>query len=159
MSGPARLLGRGAELVGAAIFATMFGAFLLQIFMRYVVNQPLGWTLELCMITYIWLVFWACAFLLKERDHIAFTMLYHGAPPPARRVLALLSAVALAGAMIAALPATYDFVAFMARDHTWILKVRFDVVFSVFIAFMVAVAVRQIHVVWTLVRAGWRSHV
>ena len=66
------MLGRGAELVGAAIFATMFGAFLLQIFMRYVVNQPLGWTLELCMITYIWLVFWACAFLLKERDHIAF---------------------------------------------------------------------------------------
>ena len=60
-----RRLVMGAELVGAALFATMFGAFLLQIFMRYAVRNPLGWTLELCMIAYLLLVFWGGAFLTR----------------------------------------------------------------------------------------------
>lgn len=151
-------LKRGAELVGAALFATMFGAFLLQIFMRYVVNSPLGWTLELCMVTYLWLVFWGCAFMLRERDHIAFNILYHGAPPPVRRVLALLSAIVLAAAMIAALPATYDFVSFMGRTSTWVMHIRFDLLFSIFLLFMAAVAIRQLIVLRQLLGKEWQNH-
>ena len=155
---PLGLLSRGAELVGAAIFATMFGAFLLQIFMRYVVNQPLGWTLELCMVAYLWLVFWGCAFLLRERDHIAFNIVYHAAAPPVRRVLAVLSATVLAGAMIAALPATFDFVSFMGRTSTWVLHIRFDVLFAIFLVFMAAVAIRQLIHLRQLFGADWQKH-
>ena len=155
---PLGLLSRGAELVGAAIFATMFGAFLLQIFMRYVVNQPLGWTLELCMVAYLWLVFWGCAFLLKERDHIAFNIVYHAAAPPVRRVLAALSATVLAAAMIAALPATFDFVSFMGRTSTWVLHIRFDVLFAIFLVFMAAVAIRQLIHLRQLFGADWQKH-
>ena len=148
---------RGAELVGAAIFACMFGAFLLQIFMRYVVNQPLGWTLELCSICYVWLAFWGSAFLLRERDHVTFNLISHSVSPPARRVMALLSAVAIAAAMVAALPATFDFVSFMERMRTDVLRWRFDSVYSVFIVFMAAVAVRQVIRAWRLSRPGWRD--
>ena len=152
------MLSRGAELVGAAIFAAMFGAFLLQIFMRYVVNQPLGWTLELCMVAYLWLVFWGCAFLLRERDHIAFNIVYNGAPPPVRRVLAVVSAIVLAAAMIAALPATFDFVSFMGRTSTWVLHIRFDLLFSIFLVFMAAVAIRQLIHLRQLFGADWQKH-
>ncbi len=155
---PLGALSRGAELVGAAIFATMFGAFLLQIFMRYVVNQPLGWTLELCMVAYLWLVFWGCAFLLRERDHIAFNIVYNGAPPPVRRVLAAVSAAVLAAAMIAALPATFDFVSFMGRTSTWVLHIRFDVLFSIFLIFMAAVAIRQLIHLRQLLGRHWQKH-
>ena len=155
---PLGVLSRGAELVGAAIFATMFGAFLLQIFMRYVINQPLGWTLELCMVAYLWLVFWGCAFLLRERDHIAFNIVYHAAAPPVRRVLAAVSAVVLAAAMIAALPATFDFVSFMGRTSTWVLHIRFDVLFAIFLIFMAAVAIRQLIHLRQLLGADWRDH-
>ncbi len=155
---PLRIASRGAELVGAAIFATMFGAFLLQIFMRYVVNQPLGWTLELCMVAYLWLVFWGCAFLLRERDHIAFNIAYHAAPPPVRRILAAVSAVVLAAAMIAALPATFDFVSFMGRTSTWVLHIRFDLLFSIFLVFMAAVAIRQLIHLRQLFGADWQKH-
>ena len=151
-------LSRGAELVGAAIFAAMFSAFLLQIFMRYVVNQPLGWTLELCMISYLWLVFWGCAFLLQERDHIAFNILYQGVSPPVRRVLALLGAAVLATVMIAALPATYDFVSFMKRTSTWVLHIRFDLLFSIFLIFMAAVVIRQLIAIRRLLGADWKNH-
>ena len=43
-----RLPHRGADLVSARLFALMFGAFLLQVFTRYVLNDPVTWTQELC---------------------------------------------------------------------------------------------------------------
>ncbi|MEQ8968079.1 MAG: TRAP transporter small permease subunit [Azospirillaceae bacterium] len=151
------VLQRAADLVGAALFAALFGAFVLQIFMRYVVREPLGWTLEACMIAYVWMVFWAAAFMTRERDHVAFTMIYDGVAPPVRRILALLSALVLGAAFFAALPATYDFISFMALDKTWILKIRFDYVYGVFLAFLIAVAVRQVLRVFDLARPGWHD--
>ena len=151
-------LRRGAELVAAVLFATMFGAFVLQVFMRYVVNQPLTWSLEVCLITYLWIVFWSAAFLVRERDHVAFNLFYDGASPPVRRVLAILAAVAIGGSFLAALPATFDFVSFMAIDVTWVLELRFDLVFSVFILFMVMVILRQALSLRKLLSRAWREH-
>ncbi|HET6522604.1 MAG TPA: TRAP transporter small permease [Geminicoccaceae bacterium] len=148
-------LGRGAELVGAALFAVMFGTFLLQIVMRYVVRQPLGWTIELCMVCFIWIVFWSSAFMLRERDHVSFNLLYNGAAPPVRRVLAALSAGVLAVALLAALPATADYVAFMRRYGTPTLDIPFAYVYSVFPVFMAAVALREAVRLVRLFRAGW----
>ena len=152
------VLRRGAELVGAALFAAMFGTFLLQIFMRYVVRQPLGWTIEVCMICFIWIVFWSCAFTLDEREHVSFNLLYHEARPRVRRVLAVLSAAVLAVALLAAFPATLDFVAFMRRYGTPILDLPFHLVFGVFLLFMAAVGLRQLVRLARLLRPGWERH-
>lgn len=150
-------LERGAELVAALLFATMFGAFVLQVFMRYVVNRPLEWTLEVCLIAYVWIVFWSGAFLVREREHVAFNLVYAGVRPRARRVLAVLIALATGVGFAAALPATFDFVKFMGIDTTWVLELRFDVVFSVFLAFMVAVVVRAVMRVRELLSKDWQD--
>jgi TRAP-type C4-dicarboxylate transport system permease small subunit len=46
------------EGVAAAAFALMFAAFTIQIFSRYVLNMPVAWSLELCTISNVWVVFW-----------------------------------------------------------------------------------------------------
>ena len=153
------VLGRGAELIGAALFAVMFGTFLLQTVMRYVVRQPLGWTIELCMICFIWIVFWSGALTLRERDHVSFSLLYQEVGPRTRRVFAILNAALLAVALAAALPATLYYVAFMRRYGTPILDVPFHLVYAVFLLFMVAVAVRQAVQLVRLLRAGWERHI
>ncbi len=152
-------LERGAEFVAAAIFAVMFGAFLLQVFMRYVVNDPLRWSLEVSLIAYVWIVFWSAAFLVKERDHVAFNMFYAAARPALRRVLAILGTAAIGGAFVAAFPATYDFVSFMGIDRTWVLELRFDLVFSVFLLFMIAVILRSALQLGRLFSRRWREHI
>lgn len=150
--------GKGAELVAAVLFASMFGAFLLQVFMRYVVNSPLTWSLEVCLITYVWIVFWSCAFLLKERDHVAFNMIYNGVAPPVRRILAIVGTFLIGAAFVAAFGPSFDFISFMAIDSTWVLELRFDLVFSVFLLFMLAVIVRSAIGLWRLLAGDWRSH-
>ncbi len=152
-------LRRGAELVGAALLAAMFGAFLLQVLMRYVVNQPLEWSLEICLITYVWFVFWTLAFLMDEREHVAFGLIYQSVAPPVRRIMAMLSAAMIALAFSAALPATWDFISFMAIDSTWVLHLRFDLVFFVFLLFMVAAIARALLRLWRLAGRGWTTQI
>lgn len=150
------LLKRGAELVSVALLTAMFGAFLLQVFTRYVLNAPLGWTVEACVVLYLWTVFWTAAFLLRERDHVAFTMLFDAVPPPARRVMAI-AAVGLVGlAFAAALPAIVDYVAFMRIDSTPVMRIRFDLVYAIFPLFAAAVVLRAALSLRRLLGAGWR---
>ena len=149
---------RGAELVAAVLFAAMFGTFLLQVLMRYVFNLPLQWSLEFDLIAYIWIVFWAGAFLLKPRDHISFSLIYDAANPQQKRVLSIAGTILLGGAFLAALPATYDFISFMAIESTPVIRWRFDIVFSVFLLFVLAVVIRSVWHLVCLARRDWRNH-
>ena len=56
---------RGAELVAALLFAAMFGAFIVQVVSRYVFDDPVSWSLEICSITYVWIVFLTSATILR----------------------------------------------------------------------------------------------
>ena len=153
------LAGRGADYVGALLFAIMFASFILQVFSRYVLNAPIGWTLEACLLSYIWFVFWASSFMLKEEEHVSFTLLSDGAPPPVRRLLLVLSTVLTGGIFLLALPATADWVAFMKIDKTWDLHIRFDLVYSIFVVFMAAVILRAAFKLVRLFGRDWRTEV
>ena len=150
-------LRKGAEFVAVGFFVAMFGAFLLQVFMRYVVNHPLGWTSEACVIFYIWVIFWTAAFLLRERDHVAFTMVFDAASPPARRVMAIVGAAAIGGAFIAGFPAMFSFITFMKIDVTPVTRIRFDYVYSVWILFVLAVIARSLASLVRLLGRNWRQ--
>ena len=55
---------------------SMFVAFIVQIVFRYLLNFPIGWTSELTVIAWLWLVLWGAAFVVKEREEIRFDLLY-----------------------------------------------------------------------------------
>jgi TRAP-type C4-dicarboxylate transport system permease small subunit len=75
-----------------------------------------------------------------------------------RRALAALSTLLIAGFFLAALPGTFDFVSFMAIDSTWVLHLRFDLVFGVFVLFMLAVIWRGLRRLVALLGPDWRAH-
>ncbi len=161
MAGPqsrlSRHLKRGAELIAALMFAAMFTAFLIQIVTRYVLDNPAGWTLEFCTLAYVWIVFFTSAFVLRDRDHIAFDLLYHAAPAGRRRVLALAQSLILTATFLIALPGTFDYVSFMRREKTWVLHIPFDLAFACFLLFMVMMILRSGLRIWRLLGRGWRD--
>ncbi len=53
----------------------MFAAFIVQIVFRYFFNLPIGWTTELTLIIWLWLVLWGAAFVVKENEEIRFDLL------------------------------------------------------------------------------------
>ncbi|HSI40121.1 MAG TPA: TRAP transporter small permease subunit [Xanthobacteraceae bacterium] len=139
---------RRAENVLAAMLAIMFAAFLLQIIFRYVLNLPIGWTNEVSVVLWIWMVLWGAAFVIREEEEIRFDLLYASAPPKTRRVMFLIAAAALVVLYTISFPAVLDYVTFMKVEKTAYLKIPFDWLFSIYIVFVVAVIVRYIWLSW-----------
>lgn len=140
---------RGTEFVAASLLAAMFLTFVLQIFSRYVLLEPFGWTLELCLALWIWIVFWGNAFIVRDRDHVAFDIVYLAAPRRVRQILALISAGAIAVGMIWSFLPTWDYIDFLRIRKAATLDVSMRVIFSIYGIFMIAVAVRYL---WRFVR-------
>src|SRR5690606_24079114 len=78
-------LGRRAENVAAALLAVVFVSFILQIAFRYLLGWPVGWTLEVSTLAWMWLVLWGAAFVVRERDDIRFDIVYSTVPAGLRR--------------------------------------------------------------------------
>ena len=145
-------LRRRAENLLAALLAVMFLAFVIQIVFRYFFNFPVGWTSELTVIAWLWMVLWGAAFVLKEREEIRFDLISGAVGRPARRVMGLLVGVSIVALYAVSLPATVKYVSFMKVEHTSYLKIRFDYLYSIYVIFAVAVIVRYVWILWQLLR-------
>ena len=145
-------LHRRAENVVAVLFGVMFVAFILQIVFRYVLNFPVGWTSELTVVLWLWLVLWGAAFVVKEADEIRFDLLTGAVGRRPRITMGIVVAVALVVLYGAALKPSFDYVTFMKVEKSSYLKVRMDWLFSIFLVFMVAVIARYLWLLWQLVR-------
>ena len=143
---------RFAELVLAMLLAVMFVAFIVQIVFRYVFNFPIGWTSELTVITWLWLVLWGAAFVVTEAEEIRFDLIYSAVSGRTRRIMAIITAVALLLLYGLSLPAVVDYVSFMKVQSTAYLKIRFDWLFSIYVIFAVAVLVRYAWILWWALR-------
>ena len=147
-------LRRRAENVGVVLIATMFVAFIVQIVFRYALDFPIGWTAELTVLTWLWVVLWGAAFVLKENEEIRIDLLHGAAGPRTRRAMTVIAGLALLVLYGASLPKTFDYVTFMKVEKTAYLKLRFDWVYSIYLAFVVAILVRYAWLVWRALRGA-----
>jgi len=148
----AKPLASFAQFVAAMLLAAMFLAFIAQIVFRYVFDFPMGWTSELTVVTWLWLVLWGAAFVVTEAEEIRFDLLYGAVGPGLRRAMTIATALALLVLYGMSLPAVIDYVSFMAVQSTAYLKIRFDWLFSIYVVFAVAVLVRYAWILWWALR-------
>jgi TRAP-type C4-dicarboxylate transport system permease small subunit len=144
---------RRAENVLAAMLAIMFVAFIVQIVFRYVLNFPIGWTSELTLIAWLWMVLWGASFVVTEKEEIRFDLFYGAMSRRTRLVASLVTGLFLIGMYAYSFPKTLDYVLFMKVEKTAYLDVRFDILYFIFPIFAAATIVRY---VWLLVQ-GFRG--
>ena len=145
-------LRRRAENVLAGLLGLMFAAFVAQIVFRYFFNFPVGWSSELSVITWLWMVLWGSAFVLKESEEIRFDLISGAAGRRTRRVMAILIGVSIVALYAVSFPATVKYVTFMKVEHTSYLKIRFDYLYSIYVIFAAAIIVRYVWILWHLLR-------
>jgi TRAP-type C4-dicarboxylate transport system permease small subunit len=145
-------LQRAAEIVAVVLLAVMFASFVLQIIFRYLLNLPVGWSSELTVICWLWLVLWGAAFVVREREEIRFDIIYGSVKPRARRMMAVVTALALIGLYGWSLPAVWDYVTFMKVQRTAYLGIRYDWLYSIYSIFVVPVLARYLWILWTSLR-------
>jgi C4-dicarboxylate transporter, DctQ subunit len=147
-------LRRRANDFAVALMALMFVSFLLQIGFRYLLDQPLGWTEEVTVLCWVWAVLWCAAFVLSDHEEIRFDVVYGMVSPTAKRAFTAVSSIAIVVLFAISLPATWNYVTFMKREHTAYLKMRFDFLYVVYLLFALAVIVKHVWLAWRAIKGA-----
>lgn len=137
-----RLNRRAAELVAVLMFAAVFCVFMVKVAMRYVFDMPLAWCDEICSILFVWIIFWANAFLVPNEQQITFDLAFRALPRSWQRGAVILRNLVVGALFAASLPAATGYILFLWRQTTPVLQLRLDYVYACFGLFLVAVCVR-----------------
>jgi TRAP-type C4-dicarboxylate transport system permease small subunit len=145
-------LRRAAEAVLVLMMAAMFVAFILQVVFRYVMNLPVGWTDEVCTLVWLWGILWGASFVMRNRDDIRFDVVYSHLPRRTRRACTVLASGAIVLLLLGSLPAAWSYVAFMKVESSASFGIPLNWMFSIYIAFVLAMAVRHGLIAWDALR-------
>jgi C4-dicarboxylate transporter, DctQ subunit len=130
----------------------MFAVFIIQIIFRYATNFPIGWTQELSVVMWVWMVLFGSAFVVRDYEEIRFDILSGTVSERTRRVMVVVCALAVVILFGISLPAVLDYIGFMKVERTAYLKIRFDWLYSIYGIFAVVTIIRQL---WIGYQAIW----
>ncbi len=145
-------LRRAAHGLGGLLFLCLFAVFLIQIAARFGFNRPLPWTDELAVILYLWVILWASAFMVSEREQVVFDLVWNSGGQRARRAMRIVGHLMIGGLAAVAIPASWDYVRFMAREGSPVLGVSFQWVFMPFVLLLASLVVRSVWGIWQALR-------
>ncbi len=140
-----------ANVIGGGLFLALFAVFVLQVTARFAFNKPMAWTDEAAVILYIWVILWAAAFIVPEREHVMFDLIWSSVGRRARLAMRIAGNLLVGGLAAVAIPGTWDYVRFMAREGTPVLNLPFMWVFLPFVFLMVALTLRCAWAIWQAV--------
>ena len=145
-------LKKAANAIGGGLFLTLFIVFVIQVTARFGFNKPLAWTDEMAVILYVWIILWAAAFVVPEREHVVFDLVWNSVNQRTRQVMQIVGNLMVGGLAFCAIPASWDYVHFMNREGTPVLGISFMWVFLPFVLLLVALVVRSLWSIWNAVR-------
>ncbi|PTX42736.1 TRAP transporter small permease [Allosediminivita pacifica] len=141
-----------ADAVPAILLAAMFVCFIIQVFMRYVIDSPVGWTVEVCVIAWLWILLWGQSVSAEETDEIRFDIVYGSVRPEVRRWFRVVFSLLLVGIYLWSLPALWDYVTFMKIQETSYLDIPFSWVYSAALVFSAVSILRYLWIFWNAAR-------
>jgi TRAP-type C4-dicarboxylate transport system permease small subunit len=134
------------EGVAALMLAMLFTVFLVQIAARYMFNFPIGWTVEVSLTLWLWLVFWGGGFCLRASDHIRFDMLYLSVGRKTQRIFGAVAAVLIIAAFAISFLPTVDYIWFYKIKRSNTLGIRLHYVFGIYLVFMFVIIARYAYI-------------
>ena len=145
-----RWLKTAADVIGGGLFLALFVVFVVQVMARFGFNQPMAWTDESAVILYVWIILWAAAVVVPEREHVVFDLVWNSVNRRTRQVMRIVGNLLVGGLALIAIPASWDYVHFMNREGTPVLGISFMWVFLPFVLLLIALVVRA---VWAIFNA------
>jgi TRAP-type C4-dicarboxylate transport system permease small subunit len=145
-------LRRAANWVGGGLLLALFGVFIVQITARFGFNKPMAWTDEAAVILYVWVILWPTATMVPQREHVAFDLIWNSVGTGARRTMQIGGNLLIGALALVALPASWDYVGFMAREGTPVLGIPLFWVYVPFVFMLVALVLRCGFAAWQALR-------
>lgn len=139
---------KAANAIGGGLFLTLFLVFVIQVTARFGFNKPLAWTDEAAVILYIWVILWAAAFVVPEREQVVFDLVWNSVNRRTRQAMRIAGNLLMGALALCAIPASWDYVHFMAREGSPVLGLPLMWVFLPFVLLLVALVARSAWAIW-----------
>lgn len=130
------------EWVSAALFGALFMTFVLQVFFRYVLRDPLVWSLEVAGILFVTLSLFTAATQMPLREHVALDLVINLLPRRLAGVLRAISLTLFSIVMLLSIPDTVQVLEWMYKERTYVLQFNLGHLFVLMIFFVVVYAIR-----------------
>ncbi len=157
--GISKFLSKLADTIGALLFLTAFSGFIVQVFYRYVLNDPIRWSEELIMIAFIWVVFWAAAFMVPIKSHVTLEVVYDMVPKKTKRIFSLFSMLVIIIAFLLLIPATIDYLDFLTRKKSPVLRIHMHWIYLCYLLFLTGFTIKAGIKVWNLIGPNWKKYI
>ena len=133
-------------------FTVMFLVFIIQVFYRYFLNNPLTWPPEVISMTFIWTTVLGACYAQRTGEHVAFSLLYDRASAKVQFAMRLIGNGLIAIIFLIALKPAFDYVIFMSFRSSIVLRIPFSVMFFPFVIFLILIIGRMSYAVFVDIR-------
>lgn len=121
--------------VPTACIALIFVCFIVNVVSRYIFNKPVNACYELCLAGLLWALLLSAPYAVRNHKNVAFTLIYDKFGAWGQLIFRLAGNVFLLFCMIRLFYPALDWVLFMKRKYTAVLKIRYDVLYFPFVIF------------------------
>ena len=117
--------------------AVIFGSFIVNVVSRYLFNSPVNACYELCLIGLLWALLLSAPHAIRTHRNVAFTLIYDKFGAWGQLIFRLVGTAFLLFCLIRMFYPCLDWVLFMKRKKTAVLKIRYHIIYFPFVIFNV----------------------
>jgi TRAP-type C4-dicarboxylate transport system permease small subunit len=120
-------------------FIIMFLTFVVQIFARYIFNNPFTWAYEVTVISFSWTVILGACYAMRSRSHVVFTLIYDMLSPKKAATIRFLGNIIILVTFALLLVPSMNYIKFMNFQSTAVFKVKLSWIFAPFVYFLFSI--------------------
>ena len=140
-------------------FSTMFIVFLLGVFFRYVLNNPIAWSFELQRFLFIWTLLLGGCFARRENAHVSFDILYNRFSPTGKAISRIISNLIIAILFGVAWYPSFTYIRFLDFRFSTVLRIPYSYIFYPFLGFLVLIIGHSIYDIFIDIKNLYRGEI
>lgn len=130
--------------VPVSVFSLMFIVFLINIFFRYVIRNPIDWGLEFSVNAFVIIGLLGACIAYRKDDHVVFDLVYNKLTSRGQNIMRILSHVLVIGFVMAALPSTAHYL-WTLPAITPIMRIPDKYIFSSLLVLFISTICRSVY--------------
>ncbi|RPF54243.1 TRAP-type C4-dicarboxylate transport system permease small subunit [Aquisalibacillus elongatus] len=124
-------------MIPAIAFSLMFIAFVIQVYYRYILDDPLAWTYEVTVVGFVWTLIFGAIYARRKDEHVAFSYIYDLVPEKVQFAFRVIGNLLVIVLIAIAFKPTYEFIQFMEMSETTTFNIPYNIVYFPFLILMV----------------------
>lgn len=120
-------------------FSAMLIVFLIGVFFRFVMNNPLAWTFELQRFLFIWTLLLGACLARHQHAHISFDLIYDRFSPLGKVLSRIISNLIIAITFSIAWYPSFTYIRSLDFRFSTVLRIPYNYIFYPFLGFLIII--------------------